>query len=478
MPIPFLSRMGVENLLFRTPNYKRPNFLKILNKIARSYLYNAYIYITIIIQAILWRLLNARKVPFDQSCIYIDSYIGREFEDDPLESYLPKLLIDLKNHHTGPVVILARYVSVPQIFEIYRWRRRNKNSNIYLLADNNFLVFRDYLFLLKYMLKIPYILFTYLRNLPSSRSGFAFSNEFLISISRSDLMRNIMRYRVGCLIAKKALLKSKILQWNENQVIDRAFNFGIRSYSSEIKIIGLKFFIWPKELINIEYFKSDDVREYPDIALVCGSRYLNKYSAIPTFVGSANRYSYLKNISSKVSASNSGKILVVLPYFFYDMKYVIDLLIKEFDHKKLIFRFHPSYSRKSVYGILPISIEISTSSISECLSGDILGVVGMSSGALVEALALGLPVVSIKPKNKISLSYLPDLGKGFLWKEVIDSNGIEAAIYEIIDNHKKYKDKSNLLISIIRSTHFINEGGISIKDILGANLALSSSSLN
>lgn len=462
--------MGVENLLFQAPNYKKPKFLKILYKIASSYLYNLYIYITVIIQAILWRLLNSRIVPFDQPCIYIDSYIGGEFKDDPLESYLPNLLIDLKKYHAGPVVILARYVSVPQIFEIYQWRKRNKNTNIYLLADNNFLVFRDYLFLFKYLLKIPYILFSFLRNIPGSSDGFAFSNEFLLSISRSDLIRNLMRYRVGYSISKNALLKSKILQWNENQVIDRAFNFGIRSYNSDIKIIGLKFFIWPKELINIEYFKSDDNREHPDIAIVCGSRYLSDDSVVPTYVGSANRYRYIKNKDSKVSDKIDGKILVVLPYFFKDMKYMIDLLINSLDHKKLIFRFHPSYSKRSVDGLLPTTIEASTSSISECLSGDILGVVGMSSGALVEALALGLPVVSIKRTNKINLSYLPELGKGFLWKEVTDSKNIEATIYEIIDNHKKYKDKSNSLISKIRSTHFANEKFISLKDILEDNL--------
>ena len=61
-------------------------------------------------------------------------------------------------------------------------------------------------------------------------------------------------------------------------------------------------------------------------------------------------------------------------------------------------------------------------------------VIGMSTGALVEATSLGIPAINIEIKG-LNHQYLPEFGKGIIWENV--SNEVEL--------RKWLKNFSNLL---------------------------------
>ena len=43
-------------------------------------------------------------------------------------------------------------------------------------------------------------------------------------------------------------------------------------------------------------------------------------------------------------------------------------------------------------------------------------VIGLSTGALVEAASLGIPVICVDNKSELTYNYLPNFGKGILWE--------------------------------------------------------------
>ena len=50
-------------------------------------------------------------------------------------------------------------------------------------------------------------------------------------------------------------------------------------------------------------------------------------------------------------------------------------------------------------------------------------VIGKSTGALVEATSLGIPVINIETHDRLSHDYLPKFGKGVIWQNA--SSGAE-----------------------------------------------------
>jgi ABC-type Fe3+-hydroxamate transport system substrate-binding protein len=55
-------------------------------------------------------------------------------------------------------------------------------------------------------------------------------------------------------------------------------------------------------------------------------------------------------------------------------------------------------------------------------------VAGSSTGALVEALSLGIPVISINKASSISHDFIPEIGKGIIWGRAENAEGVRKLI--------------------------------------------------
>ena len=74
-------------------------------------------------------------------------------------------------------------------------------------------------------------------------------------------------------------------------------------------------------------------------------------------------------------------------------------------------------------------------------------VIGQSTGALVEATSLGIPVINVTIRNGISYDYLPEFGKGVIWQNA--SSGDEI-IKWLTFFRNLLKDKPDLISSIAK----------------------------
>ena len=60
-------------------------------------------------------------------------------------------------------------------------------------------------------------------------------------------------------------------------------------------------------------------------------------------------------------------------------------------------------------------------------------VLGNGTGSLVEAIALGIPVIDIQNRLEFSHDYMPELEKGIIWNQVTEANDI----IQLVDRFQK-----------------------------------------
>ena len=89
---------------------------------------------------------------------------------------------------------------------------------------------------------------------------------------------------------------------------------------------------------------------------------------------------------------------------------------------ELFVKFHPATDKKKYAHRMKGKMQIVDNDIYD-LFNRVGCVIGKSTGALVEATSLGIPVINIETGMEISHNYLPEFGKGIIWENA--SNGAE-----------------------------------------------------
>ena len=92
-------------------------------------------------------------------------------------------------------------------------------------------------------------------------------------------------------------------------------------------------------------------------------------------------------------------------------------------------RFHPSTDAKKYKSEELGRLFVTNKALPDLLS-KVLVIVGHSSGSLVEAAALGIPVIDIQNRLEFSHDYMPEFGTEILWDKATNANDITRLINE------------------------------------------------
>ncbi|MDR2669284.1 MAG: hypothetical protein LBC14_04945, partial [Desulfovibrio sp.] len=210
-----------------------------------------------------------------------------------------------------------------------------------------------------------------------------------------------------------------------------------------IHVTGAQLFIWPDNLLNNH---ADDVETalglVPDCVLVNGPYFLPEHSRQRYAVGPALRYGDIFRSAVRPAGDvKAGKdplfpqqspSLVLLSYHPEETRRVLHLLQPAAAENPgaFAYRFHPATRIEDFAALLPPGARLAGGPLREAL--DAAGaVIGAGSGALVEAAAVGMPVLAVEDSSGIpglGLNYLPPYGKGELWENVRASEDIAPAL--------------------------------------------------
>ena len=111
-----------------------------------------------------------------------------------------------------------------------------------------------------------------------------------------------------------------------------------------------------------------------------------------------------------------------MPYFEHEIDKIFEMIDEARLSAKLFVKFHPATENKKFAHRIKGEMQIVDNDIYD-LFNRVGCVIGKSTGALVEATSLGIPVINIETGMEINHNYLPAFGKGIIWENA--SNGAE-----------------------------------------------------
>ena len=326
----------------------------------------------------------------------------------------------------------------------YRMFRQLKEKNRPVLSSFQLLSLCDYFKLLAFIPVYPFRVFQQIRQLGESPED-KLLRFFLWDAIDHTAVKNYARQLFGQRISEMDVPAIKCISWYENQPQDKNFYKGLRSTSGKVKIYGAQLYLWPATLLNIHADKVEvEFGLIPDRILVNGTYYLREEGGLDFELGPSMRYSRL--FETKVNTREKTSILVLMPFFEYEINEILKMIDEAELSVEIFVKFHPATDKNKYAQRLEGKMQIVEDDVYS-LFDRVACVIGKSTGALVEAVSLGIPVINIETGNGLSHDYLPEFGKGIVWENA--SNGAE--IVKLIDMFSELlKTKADLIHAIAK----------------------------
>lgn len=269
-----------------------------------------------------------------------------------------------------------------------------------------------------------------LNELKDNMISYAAAIESLLNIK---FIKNISKLKINVQLS---------IDWFENQINDRGWNYGFNKYYPNIETIGYRGLI-PSDLLFSEMYPTidEDINNMlPKKICVIGSALIpaiKKYNNnIKIDVAPAFRFQHLWK-SNHLPNKDELIIFIALPINFDDSVDIFNLIIESHKNKKLkkykfFLKLHPttSYSQiiKSINYPLPKEFKIVEGNTEQILMKANIMVSGMSSICL-ESIAVGIPLLVIENKNKLIYRTIP--------------NEISKNLYRVCKSERDFIDSIN-----------------------------------
>jgi hypothetical protein len=234
-------------------------------------------------------------------------------------------------------------------------------------------------------------------------------------------VKSYARQLFGKRISEIDIPSTKCISWYENQPQDKNFYKGMRSTHKNVQIYGAQLYLWPATLLNLHVDKREiKFDSIPDHILVNGTYYLNKHSSLKLEIGPSMRYFRL--FQTTVDTKGKRGLLVLMPFFEYEIDKILQMIDEAQFSIEIFVKFHPATDTTKYAHMMKGKMKIVDDDI-YALFNRVGCVIGKSTGALLEATSLGIPVINIETGLGVSHNYLPKFGKGIIWQNA--SNGAE-----------------------------------------------------
>ena len=265
----------------------------------------------------------------------------------------------------------------------------------------------------------------------------------------------------------------KIIDWYENQTVDKAWNYGFNTYFPDTKSLGYKGMA-PSQMLLSEIFTLDIERKsnlLPKKIGVIGSGFQEKsrkYNSItPIIVCPAFRFNYLWQYKSK-SKSKSNILLFALPISI-DQSIQILSNLKYIDTNNLNFKIyikpHPT-TNNEIYIKYLKEINVKKYKIIDLPTNKILPFIeiligGMSSISL-ESICLGIKTIIVA--NNSGLNYFTIPSK--ISKKFYKICNINDNLFNIINEYEKEFNQDHDEVLKLKKSYFEPINSISMDNFI------------
>jgi hypothetical protein len=389
------------------------------------------------------KVIKVKKTP-SAPVVYVDNFLFINSFDEQgqlVDRYFPEMI------HTDDQ---QKFWYVPTLIGIKTPKQYLSLFKSIRSADANFLMKEDWLTLSDYFygLKQSFSLPKQVQQVPEW-NGIDVSEciyeELAADKGAPALLSAILMVRFIQRIQQQGVEVEWVLDWFENQVIDRSLNLGFRQYYPDVKIKGYQGFVIP------DYYACKDPTCYevaagtiPDEIYVVGEAFVEgkkRYcQELEVSVAPAFRFSSVHQVK-RTQWQNNRDILIVLPIAIKDSREIIrvcrDLTYLVKGKYRFIVKPHPSYAEAHFKRMVPESGEdcfvFSTMPLYEHLAKSRLLISAFSSVCL-EAALLGVPVVIVGSRSGPVMNSLSGIEGLDAWQVCYDAVEIQAFLNESVSN--------------------------------------------
>jgi len=321
-------------------------------------------------------------------------------------------------------LIKVNWVYLPTLIDVHDF---TKTYQLMRQNDPPFIVREDFLRLHDYLWSIGHVF----RILTFKRKSVTFHSIDISPIWNEHLLEDIvgrinvlLNYRLPKRLKECSIDIQGIMDWFENQIVDKAQNMGFRHAYKSVPIFGYEVPYFSEYGMHLQPTEMEDAAGIiPDVVGVIGTeaeQYVKHYNnGLRTCVVPALGYQHLWNVPD----NNAGKreyILIALPLVTNKAIEVLNLVQEAITFSdgtiKSLIKFHPSSNREEIFEFLDSKnirnrFHYHEGDLSSALRNAFV-FVSSSSSAILESLSKGIPVIIVGSLTELThnpvISSVPD----------------------------------------------------------------------
>lgn len=393
--------------------------------------------------------------------VFDDSFEHGIFQDRYFEGfnkYLTKT--EARSFYYNPTFV----ISFTKTLKVFRAMKLSQNS---FLPKECFLNLADYIFAFLYPLRAIKLMpeKTYWQGLdltPLLRAEWYYHSTSLRSIE------GLLKYRFAGRLKEAGLSFRLIIDWFENQSIDKGANAGFHKFYPEVPLVGYMS-LFSKYYMCMAHPTSEEYRAgvLPQVVAVSGKGFTSSIKAfcpqIEVITAPAFRHEWVWKEDSMQCDPNYITVLIALSALyeecFNSLKVCIDALRYDLPPRvRYLLKPHPSLPLEKIIRkasvTLPPEFRIISGSFPEWMEkADII--VGNESSTVLEALAKGKPAIVIGHRSRVTMHSIPDAVPLGLWQLCYTSKDVAEAIKYLVNRDDNDLQRHKKIAETIREQCFI-----------------------
>lgn len=373
--------------------------------------------------------------------------VGSSFDEESdvyHDRYYPGFIDALTQKERASTYFLPAFVGVKN----YRrtLRKIRSNSRQFLLKED-FLRLQDYVVAFVGMVRVRWLA----KSLPEEASRFL--GVSLLPLMQEEIRRTctnlssvlaVLNYRFMKRLRERTIPVRLVVDWNENQVIDKGLIKGVHDYFPGTPVVGYQGFI-VSPLYHIYLQPTDfevSLGVIPDEIAVVGAGLVNRVKefcpALSVTVAPAARFEEVWQDRSSTPPEDEQYVLLALSIDLKESVEILRLVAEAVQgdrlrNCKVMIKLHPTYSQNRImqtYGLTwPARFRFARGSFHDCLDHACL-LIGNTSSTCVEALARGIPVIVIGGQSGLTQNPIPCEIKEDIWRLCYTAREVADAIDE------------------------------------------------
>lgn len=315
-------------------------------------------------------------------------------------------------------------VGIRKPFEYRRVLAGLKKTSTNFFIEESWVTIQDYFvaFCLSFYLPLKIKKIPYYNGLRISSLVRKEVRESLFSV---QVFKAVLKYLFIKRLANNNINIKHAIDWNENQIIDRALNLGFKAFYPSVEVRGYQGFLVPEHYACAQPQEFErQLQTLPDVYYVLGpaghALRASSTAKLDVKCAPAFRYTYLFDI--KKQKNEKKTIVLALPIILAEAKNIVDLSLCFLDWLdediEVLVKPHPSYTVEQFIKLVPV-LKLERFTITQ-LSMQVLlermsMMISSTSTSCVEAVSLGIPVAIVGNRSGVTMNPIPKTVNENLW---------------------------------------------------------------